>query len=262
MSEPRACVFCGCSDCKISKEHAWPKWTRKLVGPPGSSRVQGSRRHGQPVGTVNYTVVDDMGVRVNRVCRVTCNSGWMHELEAAVEPILTPLILGHDASLDMSQQIVVARWVIKTAMVLEFTSEHEPFYTFAERSLVRQENEGSLAPSLAWTCVWLGSYDGPYQANAHGSVVNFYAQVGNLRTPMPGLSTVLSIGSLVCQALTIRVPPSLPRPIPIRLEPSWRPKTIRIWPSDEEVRWPPPERVDQDGFDKMNNRFALRIDVR
>ena len=89
MTKRKTCVFCGCSDCKISNEHVWPHWSRKLVGPPGRSPTLGFRRRGDPVGTVTFGAEDDMGVRVNGICEIAGNDGWMSDLERVMEPILT-----------------------------------------------------------------------------------------------------------------------------------------------------------------------------
>ncbi len=38
-----------------------------------------------------WDVVDDMGFKVNDVCR-SCNHGWMNRLEQSVRPFLAPMI--------------------------------------------------------------------------------------------------------------------------------------------------------------------------
>jgi hypothetical protein len=63
----KRCEFCGRSDVKISNEHAWPNWVRRLF-PPGPTTILGHRNKDQQLGAIRYVVNNDMGVRVNSVC--------------------------------------------------------------------------------------------------------------------------------------------------------------------------------------------------
>ena len=128
MNKRKSCVFCGCSDCKISNEHAWPTWVRKLF-PEGPTAVSGFRGpHGQ-LGDIRFVARDNtLGLKVNDVCKVACNAGWMEGLESSIRPIWTPSIRdGVPIVLPPAQQRVTARWALKTAMVLEFTGTGRPF---------------------------------------------------------------------------------------------------------------------------------------
>jgi hypothetical protein len=59
------------------------------------------------------------GVTIN-VCD-DCNHGWMHDLEDEAIPILAGPILGHPAEFSESDQRVMARWAVKTALLLELS---------------------------------------------------------------------------------------------------------------------------------------------
>ena len=53
----------------------------------------------------------------------TCNNGWMSDLERATKPILVPLINGEASSLTAGDQVTIALWLAKTAMVYDLDSE-------------------------------------------------------------------------------------------------------------------------------------------
>jgi hypothetical protein len=139
-----SCAFCGCSDCKISKEHAWPLWVRHSFE-PGPKHVRFGNRVTPVLGGFNL-VDGDTGVRVNAVCKKRCNEGWMSQLENRVAPLLLPLIRsGASTTFTSEEQCVIAAWCCKTAMVFEFTASHPPFYTFEERDALRRTSTPPIA---------------------------------------------------------------------------------------------------------------------
>lgn len=108
----------------MSREHAIPQWIGEVLhgaaGESGdwtTSYAFGSpsgnctRRH--PAESNRPTVV------VKRVCR-DCNSGWMSDIEGEAKPILEPMIIGRPCTLSLEDQLSVATWATKTAMVLEY----------------------------------------------------------------------------------------------------------------------------------------------
>jgi hypothetical protein len=95
-----------------------------------------------------------MGLTVNAVCK-PCNEGWMARLENQVRPFLTPMIRdGAETVLSREQQFSLARWMLKTAMVFEFTNPATPFYTFNDRDALRN---GLL---IGATVIWIARYEG------------------------------------------------------------------------------------------------------
>jgi len=81
-------------------------------------------------------------------CR-DCNSGWMHDLEAKIRPIIMPMIVPITAGvrrvpLDLSSQLLIAAWAVKTGMVTEFLVQpHQRYFTREERRALM--NGGVLA---------------------------------------------------------------------------------------------------------------------
>jgi hypothetical protein len=106
----RACAFCG-STSGLTREHLWPRWVRGLVGEAPGMTVWASGEHVERARQLPPATVT-----VRKVCR-TCNEGWLHDLEEAARPIMTPLIEGDAASLSVEDQRVIAYWATKTVCV-------------------------------------------------------------------------------------------------------------------------------------------------
>lgn len=100
--------------------------------------------------------VKRLDLTVNRIC-AGCNNGWMSRLETEAKPLLSPLIDGRDRAIWSDEQAIISAWLIKTAMVFEFTadSSREPYYTDEERRRLRAER--AILPS---TIILLGRYRG------------------------------------------------------------------------------------------------------
>jgi hypothetical protein len=78
-----ACVFCGTTTEKITKEHVFPDWISELFGrePGGTAEMVESDGSIQAFPTVPF----QQQVRV--VCK-PCNEGWMADLESDVKGFL------------------------------------------------------------------------------------------------------------------------------------------------------------------------------
>jgi hypothetical protein len=61
----------------------------------------------------------------------------MSRLETAARPLLTPMILGQTVTLDESQQLVLARWAVKAAVVAEQLNRLDAVFPQLDRYAVR-----------------------------------------------------------------------------------------------------------------------------
>lgn len=254
MGKRKSCVFCGCDDCKISKEHAWPNWARQLTAPPGQSTIVGFRESGAPVGSITFKAVDDMGVMVNDVCKVKCNEGWMNDLETAIKPLLAPSIeYGTPISFNPDEQAEIARWALKTAMVFEFTSKATPFFTFEERDALRLRY---LAPTMQRTLIWASHYRGRHMSLSHGVRIGFDMDVGGDVVPMDANSACISLGHFMFQTLTVRVPDGIDGTLEFPMEARWEPRTNLVWPPQPFSTWPPADSITDADHNDFLKRFA------
>ena len=106
----------------------FPSWLVKLVG-QHALLVSG------PGGRETKKVIN-LRLKARVVCS-TCNNGWMSRIEERVKPVLGPMLTGHAAALDSAAQVALARWAIKTSMVMEYAlerAEESVYWTAEERS--------------------------------------------------------------------------------------------------------------------------------
>lgn len=155
---PRSCIFCGGGS--LSREHVWPRWAAELLpDAPGALLTLYEKPVTQPGPPTKEKERNRQGSlkshRVRAVCR-SCNSGWMSRLEESVRPVLTPLIVGAEASLSASDQELLFRWLTLKVMVAEHDSPELAAITQAERRAFYEVGIGP--PHLR---VWLFSCGAP-----------------------------------------------------------------------------------------------------
>jgi hypothetical protein len=249
----KSCLFCGRADVKISNEHAWPNWVRALF-PPGRTTVTSGPVEGEPRRWIEK---DDMGVRVNAVCKV-CNEGWMHALEASVKPVLSgPMQTGAATSMSAEQQKSVAAWAYKTAMVFELAGHTPtPYYSSDER---RALMESSTAPSRN-VYISLAAYTGAVFSTAHHHMVGYDVEDHPTTSEVTARCTTISIGHFAVQVMGMRLPDDVHQSqLPVRGD-RWHLRAVGIWPNPHPVvTWPPPEILDDEGLVTFANRWNVGV---
>ena len=227
----RTCIFCG-SDRELTREHAWPAWLGDHFNTRFAFR-KGFRLTSDQWGQrISDRRVKGLDLTVNRVC-AECNNGWMSRLETDARPLLSPLIEGKHRAIWSDEQAIISTWLVKTAMVFEFTadSSREPFYTDEERRRVRSER--AIPPS---TIILLGAY--------RGDAYQGFAQDRDLNVQCEGRSSyrryvkVFSIGHLLMFAISDGVRENMAEvrwPDDQDLKETW----VSIRPSRGPQTWPP-----------------------
>jgi hypothetical protein len=102
-----------------SEEHVLAKWLTDALGGPGPFGFKLDRRYGR--GKTNLTY---LGVTTRAACQ-TCNNGWMSQFEQTAKPLLIPIIRDQPAMWDGDEQLAVARWAFKTALMIDRTNQPE-----------------------------------------------------------------------------------------------------------------------------------------
>jgi hypothetical protein len=223
----RSCIFCGAAE--VSKEHAWPDWLGRLFSGV-SVEVQ---RTGPDLKSFRGRPFD---LTVTVVCP-SCNNGWMSDLENATKDLLLGLIAGSPARLGIEQQVALARWAIKTSMVMEYTVGDRSlvYWREDERATFRQLPHAIPADVTVLIAAYGGSRLGFVRAGA-GQAVSIAAP------EMPVAPMTRS--TLVAGALVLQVEHSRWREVTGREGWLWPPphseKSEWIWtPQHEHVDWPP-----------------------
>jgi hypothetical protein len=89
---------------------------------------------------------------IRRVCG-PCNNGWMADLEAATEPLVTGMLAGERPVLGAAEQDTLSRWMYKTALVVALLNDD------TEATRVDPTHYYDLASGTmpANTEIWLGN---------------------------------------------------------------------------------------------------------
>lgn len=228
----QTCLFCNCQ--AGSREHLWAAWIHKRLPKKEPIRITFPNR--------SVATSKNPEIKVKTVCGV-CNNGWMSHLEAACVPLIGNLMQDISLPLDTSQQVLLATWAVKTAMVLDSTNtrERSTFYTKSECEQLRLT---SAIP--AHTRVWIGrsALNG---LHADGTEVALNGPDGASKIATGNASTFI-VGHLALQVFAVHSLPehkgkyadsvfdsvqSGPGP--------WNQLLVQIWPAHTRtVTWPPP----------------------
>jgi hypothetical protein len=249
----RACAFCRATDRKISKEHVWPKWLRRVIelgeGPP----VGRSRTHRTSEGGIvshkewRETPID---WQVAAVCK-PCNEGWMERIESETRPILTPLLGDEAVLLPAAAQAILARWITLRVMVAQYghpagkqvipAGAYDRFYRSRE------------LPGGAQ--IWIGRYGGAGAWPTQYHHVELYASGSMWPEPArPNLYLVAcSIGyvAFIYWGHEIADMPAVDAQ-------GLADYLLPIWPASEfDVAWPPPGVLGENGVEAALRRFPI-----
>jgi hypothetical protein len=159
----------------------------------------------------------------------------MSKLENQAKPVLESVLDDKVTSLSVSAQTILAKWSVKTVMVLEAIDPNRPwFYSEDDRQSMR--NSLSIP---ARTSIWIAKcVDQP----------NIYSTARDLRTS-PGRNgaraflNTIAFGPLAIQVLSIRTCEPVPSEevitYNIRKGP-WDRTLVPIWPTSQNSQtWPP-----------------------
>jgi hypothetical protein len=196
-----------------------------------------ARRNKDPLR--KWSKMGNRALEFNRVCQ-TCNNGWMSTQESESAPTLIPMITNHRTTLDSVQQLQIARWTMKCAMLFEAMDGGGRFYTDGDRSNYRE----TLTPPGDFLEFWLAQYSGLgfRAATDHKGIQT----VGASGRPYQGHVMTMIFGSLAIQVLNFKCgTPDDPTPgIIIRGDRDWSDYVVRIDPTVAEVHWPPKLSLD------------------
>jgi hypothetical protein len=165
---------------------------------------------------------------------------------------MIPMLSGEDTTLGIPQQWTMTRWAIKTAMVFEYvTHQRSLFYTDDERASVRSTEQ---IPSHSFA--WLARYTrGPEGCTLATIGVDGYPANAAAATVTPYLTTLV-FGQLLIQVITVR--PYEGEERGARIHPTsgpWHLNSLRIWPNDKAIAWPPQLAVDDKSLGGFHRRW-------
>jgi hypothetical protein len=115
------CVFCG--GTPLSKEDVWPTWIGVDLGKaPVLLEATSRNAADEPHTVIRIRPGMSYTARRRRVCE-DCNNGWMSRLEDQAAPLLKRMFAESIVlQLTVAQQTLLANWVFKTALMLQFVN--------------------------------------------------------------------------------------------------------------------------------------------
>jgi hypothetical protein len=242
----RKCMFCG--EKASTREDVWPVWLMSRFPISSTARLN-AECGGRTLG--NWPTPKPK-LQVRRLC-ASCNNGWMSKLENEAKPVLESILDDKLKDIDVSAQLTVARWGVKTAMVLDvIESNRRWFYSDDERKMMR------VALSVPRrTSVWIAKCV---------NQPNIYSAAKDLRTS-PGdnevhaFTTTMAFGSLALQVVSIKTPVAIPENVTVTYdvrEGPWDQTLVQMWPTNQNSKtWPPPYGLAGEfGLDALTERLS------
>ena len=116
------CAFCG-ADGRLTNEDVLPRWLLKALE---DASITGTVVYRQSKERPGYApaVHSRRGKSLETKARVVCgacNSTWMSQIEQSVRAFLPELVKGHRVQLTRDRQEALARWSVKTILMLQHT---------------------------------------------------------------------------------------------------------------------------------------------
>lgn len=152
----RKCVFC--HGQPVNQEHALPRWLARLF----SDEIVDFERTlavGEGDAEVRPWRGRPFSATVGGPC-VSCNGGWMSDLESQAAPVLTPLVQNRETRLDAVAQQLVATWAIKTMLMLRLIAADDDDSELASDIYEWIKRTRTPPPGEQ---IWLASYAGEDQ---------------------------------------------------------------------------------------------------
>ena len=229
---PKKCIFCGFEGI-LTNEHIISKRYHKFI-----PRTRGSYKTLQSVELANHSefsiskrIADPRDWKVQCVCHVNCNNGWMRKLDDKGEPILTALLTGRSIRLDPQHQQLAATWAIMKAIVAEYEAPNESSVHYTHRGYLFRNRR---PPKHGWA-VWIGYFPREEATPIYSIAPFLYLPTEQLRkrkdpraTYYNGSITTYVVGVLFIQVIhgpkrfhveRVRFPPLKDRGV-----------LIRVWP--------------------------------
>jgi hypothetical protein len=241
----RFCIFC--DGLASTKEDVWPKWLMKQIGGSKTGRIKAER-----IGLAPRSW--NAGHHTIKFVCAHCNNGWMSQLEDRVKPIVMALFGDGPVILDNNDQVILAVWSIKNAMVFEaLRSTRLWFFDETERRNLRETQQPT--PRIS---VWIAKCVDNKGIFCSG--IDLKGDTVPNAENLKAYVTTMGFGPLGIQVVSIKTPDTIAQNINITtdLRPGpWDRISIRIWPLQQDrVIWPASMGLSGDlGLTKFSERW-------
>jgi len=246
FSTRHLCIFCGYTDSPLTKEHVIPQWVSKLRGKHKATTV--FRINSEIATPRRFYMEIGIDSQASIVC-ARCNNGPLSTFETKqAKPIISKLLppaacLGKTI-LGSRQQTVLAAWMFRVVAVLEFIypTRRVRFFSQSQREIF---SKTLIPPKGIW--IWMAHYTGPDDYTFTLSDQNAFPYLPFIGK---GLHATISVGHIALQLVALG-----PLQVPI-IPSAWSDAVIQLFPyTGQDVIWPPPISLDDDGFWEFRNRW-------
>lgn len=135
------CIFCGQGN--LSKEHLWPQWSFEYLPKFRShttieQRFTYSVKNDPDPDSIKRERQGQTWSKTLRVVCVSCNTGWMSQIEEQAKEILVPLITAHSHEVSKASLILLSQWIALKIMISEQNYPSEVVTPQEERSAFKE----------------------------------------------------------------------------------------------------------------------------
>lgn len=228
-------MFCG--KRADSNEDALPRWIAKLIGPKPGERSYHEVRD-------KYFETNVFEVKVKRVC-VTCNTGWMADLERHMQRLLPPMLFGESTEIVGREDMrLIAAWVFKTAITLGYAKAKGGMEVPLEHCEYLRNYQRPPQTVSIWTGIYSSDpSEARYRRVWQRSKAGIDPRQPYLITFLIGQAVFQVFGHLGGDRLELRPSPA-----------GW---LVQIFPlPDEGWQWPPPRVFDTKALEALQSAMG------
>lgn len=251
------CAWCGSTP--LSREHLVPFWLGEILA-DAFGTDEGYDFAFEFIGTDGNRTARSHPQRrpevvVKAVCE-DCNNGWMSKLEVEVRPFLEPMVRGEQVRLTVGDQVTLARWAAKVAVLLDHYEGGA--VVLGEDDLIQIHREGSAPPSYHIRLAFRpdpGSQPFDLYVSGHHAAPAGTIDLGAVTAPN-SFSVTLAFGRVV---IAVVGGPGMANPGRWAHGGNF---PLMIWPpTPEGITWPPraPVVFDRHGLRQFHESFWTGI---
>ena len=202
---PESCVFCGAAG-PLTREHIFGQWVSRT-----GLKLTPMRHYAGPLNALPRDMGEQLPFRqtVKSFC-ASCNNGWMSNLEAAAQRVLTPLILDEPGTIAVEDQATIATWVQKTAltaMLLSSKEQRENGYGLSPSEYRELYARRELLQPLGFSQFWVGRFEGVRGFSAVRVTPLTVRIPGFPEPPLPqGYAMTVVLGALLLHGVRFTTP--------------------------------------------------------
>ena len=242
MDPRRACVFCGTTESKITKEHVWPKWLREHVPLEIGRPIRHSRRlttrEGETVEDLRWEAIP-LDWQVAAPCK-ECNEGWMEQIETATRPVLSPMLDDKSVGLDIGAADALAQWVTLRVMVAQHAYPKGRRRSIPEERYRAFFKTRQIPPGMQ---IWVGRYSG-----AGAWPTQFVHREIRIARPDSSPPNAYIVGFSVAYVAFVCWGHEVAAGAIVHLGQRMHDFLSPVWPALSPITWPPPGLLGADGL--------------